>query len=66
MGSEELAANEFRITQTDSKIKRDGVKTEGKANKTHYLVGKKVRKTIRELGGTMPECLPTPKQSLKN
>ncbi len=65
MGSEELAANEFRITQTDSKIKRELIKTEETANKAHYLVGKKVRKTIKELGGTMPEELPNPSKSLK-
>ena len=65
MGSEELAANLFRITQTESRLKRDKVKTEDKANKTHYEVGAKIRKTIKELGGTMPENLPTPKKSLK-
>ena len=65
MGSEELAANLFRITQTESRLKRDKVDTENKANKTHYEVGAKIRKTIKELGGTMPEDLPTPKKSLK-
>ena len=65
MGSEELAANLFRITQTESKLKKDNVQTEKDANKTHYNVGAKVRKTIKELGGTMPEDLPTPKKSLK-
>ncbi len=65
MGSEELAVNLFRITQTESKLKRDDVKTETKANKTHYEVGNKIRNTIKELGGTMPEDLPTPKKSLK-
>ena len=65
MGSEELAANLFRITQTESKIKRDDIKGEKKANKTHYEVGRKIRKTIEELGGTMPENLPTPEKSLK-
>ena len=65
MGSEELAANLFRITQTESRLKRDKVDTENKANKTHYEVGAKIRKTIKELGGTMPENLPTPKKSLK-
>jgi len=65
MGSEELAANLFRITQTESKLKKDNIKTEKDANKTHYNVGAKVRKTIKELGGTMPEDLPTPKKSLK-
>ena len=65
MGSEELAANLFRITQTESRLKRDKIDTENKANKTHYEVGAKIRKTIKELGGTMPEDLPTPKKSLK-
>lgn len=65
MGSEELAANLFRITQTESKLKKDDISNEKEANKTHYNVGAKVRKTIRELGGTMPEDLPTPKKSLK-
>ena len=65
MGSEELAANLFRITQTESRLKRDKINTENKANKTHYEVGAKIRKTIKELGGTMPEDLPTPKKSLK-
>ena len=65
MGSEELAANLFRITQTESKLKKDNIQTESEANKTHYNVGAKVRETIKELGGTMPEDLPTPKKSLK-
>ena len=65
MCSEELAANLFRITQTESKLKRDNVHGEEKANETHYEVGKKVRKAIEELGGTMPEDMPTPKKSLK-
>ncbi len=58
MGSTELAANLFRATQTEEKLKRDKVKTKKEANQTHYEVGKKVRKTIEELGGTMPEDLP--------
>ena len=58
MGSTELAANLFRATQTEEKLKREKVKGKNKANKTHYEVGKKVRKTIEELGGTMPENLP--------
>ena len=65
MGSEELAANLFRITQTEAKLKREEIHGEKKANDTHYEVGKKVRKTIKELGGTMPEDLPTPEKSLK-
>jgi len=65
MGSEELAANLFRITQTERKLKRDSISTEKDANKTHYEVGLKIRATIKELGGTMPEELPTPEKSLK-
>ena len=65
MGSEELAANLFHITQTESRLKKDKIDTEKKANKTHYEVGKKVRKAIADIGGTMPEDLPTPKKNLK-
>ena len=65
MGSDELIANLFRISQTEQKLKRNNVKTEKEANDTHYEVGAKVRKTIKELGGTMPEDFPTPKKSLK-
>lgn len=59
MGSTELAANLFRATQTEEKLVRENIKGKQKANQTHYEVGKKVRKTIEELGGTMPEELPT-------
>jgi DNA-damage-inducible protein D len=59
MGSTELAANLFRATQTEEKLKRDNIKGKAKANKTHFEVGKKVRQTIKELNGTMPEDLPT-------
>lgn len=59
MGSTELAANLFRSTQTEEKLRRDKVKGKQEANKTHFEVGKKVRSTIKELGGTMPEELPT-------
>ena len=62
MGSDELIANLFRISQTEQKLKRDNIKTEIDANKAHYEVGSKIRKTIKELGGTMPEDLPTPKK----
>jgi DNA-damage-inducible protein D len=55
MGSTELAANLFRATQTDEKLKRDKIKGKANANKTHFEVGKKVRQTIKELGGEMPE-----------
>lgn len=60
MNSEELAANLFRATQTDAKIKRENIKGQGNANLAHYEVGQKVRNTIANLGGTMPEELPTP------
>jgi DNA-damage-inducible protein D len=60
MSSEELAANLFRATQTDAKIKRENIKGQGNANLAHYEVGQKVRNTIKSLGGTMPEELPTP------
>ena len=58
MGSSELAANLFRATQTEEKLRREKISGKTKANQTHYEVGKKVRKTIEELGGTMPEDLP--------
>ena len=65
MGSEELADNLFRIVQTESKLKKDNTIGEDNANRTHYIIGKEVRKTIKKIGGTMPEELPTPNQSLK-
>lgn len=65
MGSTELAANLFRATQTDEKLRRDQVLGKKEAGDVHYQVGKKVRQTIAELGGTMPEDLPTPKKSIK-
>ena len=65
MCSDELIANLFRISQTEQKLKNDDVKGEGNANITHYEVGKKIRHTIKELGGTMPEDLPTSNKSLK-
>ena len=65
MGSAELAANIFRITQTEEKLKNDNVSTENDACETHYIVGKTVREAIEKLGGTMPEKLPTPKNSIK-
>ncbi|QQR52154.1 DNA damage-inducible protein D [bacterium] len=58
MGSEELAANLFRATQADAKLKREGIQGEAEANLAHYEVGQKVRQTIDQLGGTMPENLP--------
>ena len=65
MGSVELGANLFRITQTDDKLKRDKVNDEYTANSVHYKIGKKVRKAIKDMNGIMPEELPTPKNSLK-
>lgn len=65
MGSTELAANLFRATQTDEKLRREQITGKELANQTHYNVGKKVRQTIKELGGTMPEDLPTPQKSIK-
>lgn len=65
MGSTELAANLFRATQTDEKLRRDHIKGKKAAGDVHEAVGKKVRETIAELGGTMPEDLPTPKKSIK-
>ena len=65
MGSTELAANLFRATQTEEKLKRDQVASKQQANRTHYDVGKKVRQTIKDLGGTMPEALATPETSIK-
>ena len=65
MGSDELIANLFRISQTEQKLKKEKIKGENIANETHYEVGRKVRKTIKDIGGTMPEDLPTPDKSLK-
>ena len=65
MGSTELIANLFRISQTEEKLKKDNVDTEKEACKTHNKIGKIVRKAIKEAGGTMPEDLPTPQKSLK-
>ncbi len=65
MGSTELAANLFRATQTEEKLRRDQVRGKENANKTHHDVGCKVRQTIQDLGGTMPENLPTPDQSIQ-
>ncbi|MFA5630944.1 MAG: DNA damage-inducible protein D [Porticoccaceae bacterium] len=65
MGSTELAANLFRATQAEEKLRRDKVRGKRQANQTHFDVGRKVRQTIAELGGTMPEDLPTPDQSIQ-
>lgn len=65
MGHEELAANLFRATQTEAKLRRDHIQGKDNANQTHYAVGKEVRDTIARLGGTMPEDLPTPEKSIQ-
>ena len=65
MGSEELGANIFRITQTEAKLKRENINNEKDACDTHYNVGRVVRKAIADLGGTMPEDLPTPEKSIR-
>jgi len=64
MGSTELAANLFRATQTEEKLRREKIDGKTKANQTHFEVGKKVRQTIAELGGTMPEDLPAEEKSI--
>jgi DNA-damage-inducible protein D len=65
MGWEELGANIFRATQTEAKLRREGIHGKTEANRTYYDVGRKVRQRIQELGGTMPEDLPTPQQSIQ-
>lgn len=65
MGYEELAANLFRATQTEAKLRRENIQGKAQANQTHYNVGKEVRDTIQRLGGTMPENLPTPEKSIQ-
>ncbi len=65
MGSEELGANLFRITQTEAALREDNIMGENNANKTHYNIGKNIRKTIEKNHRTMPENLPTPERSLK-
>ena len=65
MGSEELAANLFRITQTEAKLRKDSINSESNACKTHNQIGKIVRDAIKKAGGTMSENLPTPYKSLK-
>ena len=65
MGEDKLVANLFRINQTKQKLIKDNVQGEKEAKDTHYEVGKKVRKAIADIGGVMPEKMPTPKKSLK-
>ncbi len=65
MGSDELIANLFRISQTEQKLKNENIMIEKEANEAHYEVGREIRETIKKLGGTMPEDMPTPEKSLK-
>ena len=65
MGSDELIANLFRISQTDQKLKNDNIQGESKANEVHFNIGRNIREVIAKNGGTMPEDLPTPEKSLK-
>ena len=65
MNEDELVANLFRINQTKQKLLKDNVQCEKEAKDAHYEVGKKVRKAIADIGGMMPEEMPTPKKSLK-
>ena len=65
MGSDELIANLFRVSQTEQKLKKDNIQTERDATNAHFEVGKNIREVIAKNGGTMPEKLPTPKKSLK-
>ncbi len=65
MGSTELIANLFRISQTEEKLRKDNIQGADKATQTHYSVGCEVRKAIEKIGGTMPEDLPTPEKSIQ-
>ena len=65
MGSTELIANLFRISQTEEKLKKDNIHSCRNVTATHYEVGSKVRKAIEDIGGTMPEDLPRPEKSIK-
>jgi very-short-patch-repair endonuclease len=59
MGSTELAANLFRATQTEEKLRKEAIQGKAAANRTHFVVGQAVRQTIQDLGGDMPETLPS-------
>lgn len=65
MGSDELIANLFRISQTEQKIINENIKGEKNASNAHFKVGETIRETIKKLSGTMPEELSTPEKSLK-
>ena len=64
MGSEELIANLFRISQAESKLRRENIHGADAARDAHYIVGREVRSAIERVGGTMPEDLPTPDKSI--
>lgn len=64
MSSTELIANLFRISQTEEKLKKEGISTPDKANEAHFIVGSEVRSTIQRVGGTLPEDIPTPSRSI--
>jgi len=64
MGSEEMIANLFRISQTQSKMTRENISSKEYASYTHFTVGKEVREAIMRLGGVMPEDLPTPQKGI--
>lgn len=66
MGSAELAANLFRATQTDEVLRNRQIHDENLANDTHFNVGRTIRKTMQKLGTTMPENLPTPRESIQD
>ena len=65
MGSTELIANLFRISQTEEKLRKDQAENADEATAIHYAVGKEVRSAIEKIGGTMPEDLPTPQKSIQ-
>jgi DNA-damage-inducible protein D len=66
MGSTEMIANLFRISQTEEKLKKDQANSADAANEIHFIVGKEVRGTIERVGGTLPEDLPLPKKSISD
>ncbi len=65
MGSDELIANLFRASQTRQKLEREHIQGKEQANRTHHKMGRKVREFIQEVGGTLPEDLPTPEESIQ-
>jgi DNA-damage-inducible protein D len=65
MGSDELIANSFRVSQTEQSLRNNNISKESEANKTHFRIGKNIREVIKKNGGTMPEISPTPRKSIK-